>query len=195
MTPNDEVVFRAAIEREHTARLALSMAHASEAPLRYEAREWCASVGTLLALYGHSPANAPLPATLSLTLSGMFEYLAVGKIPEPFMDVVGKGVPPAGPSERRDIEHAVRYRLLCEAGVISDRAPVQRISRAFSVSERAVQGWMKKHPVNIAAWFPLVVNEDRGSLALSLMLRAAERYKSSGRSHAAIASRARGESK
>jgi hypothetical protein len=156
------------------------------------ARAYFKAVSEMLNLYASPenfknalPPQYSFPRDLAQNLSGLSEFLATGKIPDPIKHCARKGNI-VGPSEKRDIRCAVVYIVAAKRGLISDRTPVKTVTDLYGCGDRrAVQGWMQgsKSPVTADE---LAVGPD---LIEARMTSAASRYAKSGRSRKAIAER------
>jgi hypothetical protein len=143
---------------------------------------WERLLGFYAPLPSASAAPRPLPPELAAMLKGLFGYLAVGQIPGPIADCRRRGRAALGPEERRDLSVAVAYIDAARRGAVADAAPVKTIMQAYGVSRRTVQVWQNTVPParNVSA-----------RMLESLVSAAGRRYRSAGRSQAAIARRAR----
>ena len=132
-----------------------------EAAKRTAARRLWDCIGLTLACYkrpSNWPDGVPQDAltldrrprfALSPVLAGMLsswaQYLAVGDIPDPMLDVRGPGRPGIGPHERTHQATAVAYIAAVRADLIEDSHPVRTTAEAFRVTERAVQTWIAEY--------------------------------------------------
>lgn len=127
----------------------------------------------------------PLPPDQVERLSSLFGYFASGTIPQLVRDCVTRGQTSPGPDETRHIKFAVAYIQAARAGRLLDTSPVKTVAECYGVSKRTVQSWQASVEVN-----PGKLSGNIASLP-DKMRAAGEQYAQWGRSHRAIARRAR----
>jgi hypothetical protein len=153
-------------------------------------RQFAGAWERLLDFYSPLPtSNTPavsLPPDLAAMLKGLFGYLSVGQMPQPFAACVASSRTAAGPAERRDIATAVAYLQRAKGlrGKLGQE-PMQLVADCYAVNTRTVYDWLNKIP-------PLGGAECFSDRHLRRMLAAAgQRYQHAGRSRGAVHRRRR----
>jgi hypothetical protein len=118
-----------------------------------------------------------IPPGPRLHLAGLFEYLVRGIVPGPIADCASPGRP-VGPSEERDLRHAVTYVLAAKRGLIDDKTPIETVRVAYNSKGRSnVHNWVKQY----AATIDVAALADDPDAIKDRMIEAGRRYAAEGR--------------
>lgn len=126
-------------------------------------------------------------------MSGLAGHLAVGDLPGPIIGAVTRGRAGLRPAEAADLGLAVAYRRAATPGGyevrgalirVDDAHPAQTLASWFGVSRKTVQAWVRaNHPLVLP---PGPIDPE---MLVNRVRAAGERYRSGGRSAAAVAAR------
>ena len=91
----------------------------------------------------HNHELQPFPSFLFGRLANISEEISNGIIPT-FVEDARSGGRPMYRGERHHIAYGVLYIEAVRRGEIDDKAPNQTVRRAYNVTAKAVQGWVKR---------------------------------------------------
>jgi hypothetical protein len=112
-------------------------------------RYWWNMINSVLWMFNRTRAQydhelQPFPMFVLGRLANVSEEVSNGIIPSIIEDARGGRGRPWRLRERRHIAYGVLYIEAVRRGEIDDKAPNQTVRRAFNVTAKAVQGWMKQ---------------------------------------------------